>query len=163
MLKYPTEATHGREFIFPHSLRGYSLSWCEGVATDGEGLSRRWRLGWSHCIYSQEAESEQEVGPYCKALSLPIPSYAFPPSRLHLLKVPQPSETAPPADDQVCKCMSLWETEGHSNHQWPSSVTRAPDRLSSYVFWIFLMAFLITAVTVPDLTSLCTMAKWIVT
>jgi hypothetical protein len=41
MMKYPTEATHGREFIFPHSLRGYSLSWCEGVATDREGLSRR--------------------------------------------------------------------------------------------------------------------------
>lgn len=49
----------------------------------------------------QEAHGciDQEVGP--------TPSTALPPVRLHLLKVPQPSQTALPVRDQVCKHMNL--------------------------------------------------------
>lgn len=39
-----------------------------------------------------------------------VPSDLLLPTRLHLLKMPQPSQTAPPAGDQVVKHMSLWGT-----------------------------------------------------
>lgn len=41
---------------------------------------------WSHCIHTQEAESEQDVGWGYRSLR-PTPRDPLPPANLHLLKV----------------------------------------------------------------------------
>lgn len=53
------------------------------------------------CLSSQEAE---------RTGSGAHPLTVLPPVRLHLLKVSQPSQTASPVRDQVCKHKNLWRT-----------------------------------------------------
>lgn len=64
--------------------------------------------GWSYCTYTQEAKHKQEMGQGYKT-SRPPSSDRLPPARLCLLKAPQPSQTVPPAEDQVFKHASLWK------------------------------------------------------
>lgn len=51
---------------------------------------------WWHCIDTREAKKEQETEPGCKASRPDLDK----PVRVHLLKVPQLSQTAPQAMDQ---------------------------------------------------------------
>lgn len=72
----------------------------------GETWCQEQEPGCSHYIYTEEAEREQEVGLDYEA-SRPAHSDPLPPVRLHLLKVLQPSQSVPPARDQVFKYMSI--------------------------------------------------------
>ena len=58
------------------------------VSTMGHRVDRK--LGWI-------------IRPHYPILITPFPT------RLHPLKAPKPSPTAPWAEDQVCTCLSLWE------------------------------------------------------
>lgn len=69
----------------------------------------RWQeseAGCPLCTQTLEVESEQEVGSVTKPPG-PHPNDPLPVTRLQLLKVPQPSWTAPPAKGQEFKYMSL--------------------------------------------------------
>lgn len=55
---------------------------------------------WSQCTCSQEAEGEKG---FPKKASGPVPSDPHFPVRLHSIKVAGPSQTAPPAGNQILK------------------------------------------------------------
>lgn len=65
-------------------------------------------MSGSLCISSQEAVSIQEVLPEYRTSRL-APTASLPPARLRLLRVPQPSKSVPPAEDQVSESLITWE------------------------------------------------------
>lgn len=74
-----------------------------------------WKLQERRCLSGEESKGaeacwgvgmRQGVESGCKTAK-PTPSDTFPPASLLLLKVPQPSQTAPPSGDQEFKHMSL--------------------------------------------------------
>lgn len=69
-----------KDFIFPYSLRGYSLPWWRRHGGESRG-------SWSHHACGQEEESGQKVGVGYKP-SMLVSYDLLPPARLCLLKVP---------------------------------------------------------------------------
>lgn len=61
--------------------------------------------------------------------SRPALSDSLPPALLHLLKVPQPFSTSPPAEDQVFKHWSLWGTSTLNHNTLVCST-----QLASFIF-----------------------------
>lgn len=65
-------------------------------------------MSGSLCVSSQEAVSIQEVLPKYRTSRL-APTNSLPPVRLHLIRVPRPSKSVPPAKDQVSEPLITWE------------------------------------------------------
>jgi hypothetical protein len=71
------------------------------------GCTQEGWLGRSICTWNAESKQEVELG--YKA-SRPTHCDLLPPVKLHLLRVLRPSQTVPPAGDQVLQYVSLWRT-----------------------------------------------------
>lgn len=75
-------------FIVAYSSRGYRPH-SGGDMAAGRGMTAEQEARWAHCIHSQKAESEQEVGPDYKT-SRPTARIQLI-VRFHLLKIVKPS------------------------------------------------------------------------
>lgn len=54
------------------------------------------------CLHTESRQKEKEAGPDYKTKS-PAPINILPQARLYLLKVPKPSQSVPPTEDQMLK------------------------------------------------------------
>ena len=87
------------------------------MAAGRESVGREREAGWSHCIFSPESESEQEMGQAVQAQSPPLPIYFQEGCALCVLCVlrvlcvrsQHPSQMVPPAEDRAFKHMSTLE------------------------------------------------------
>lgn len=83
----------------------------EDMAAGRESVGREREAGWSHCIFSSESESEQEMGQAVQAQSPPLPIHFQEGCVLCVLCVrsQQPSHMVPPAEDRAFKHVSTLE------------------------------------------------------
>lgn len=110
------------------------------MVPEGEPITARenWQLtattrSESSCLQPQTGSrgSKLEAGEAINPQS-PAPSDIFPLVRLHLLEVPNFSQTAPPSGDQVLEYMSLWGTflNHHRLPVWKSWLGRGSKDIS---------------------------------
>lgn len=95
---------------------------CHGRKNMAAGTGRWWQdqeVGWSHCVYTQEAETTQ------KALR-PTLSDPLPLTRFYLLKVLQSSHTVSSTRDLL---LGTWACEGHftvKSQHWLTAPFQVP-------------------------------------
>lgn len=102
--------------ILTYSLRGYNPPWQDKHGMGKHGC-RSEAAGCVAFAVVAGIEWEVERGYYTPSLALSDP---FPSARLHLLKVPQPSQIVPKVTDQGFRHVSLW---GHFTFSSSRAIT----------------------------------------
>lgn len=114
-----TKATYWRRLLWLILQGIHSLSW--GRQSSGQG-----RHGTGCSLASTLRKQRVNRGWGWHIVSQPAPSHPPIPARLHLLRVPQPSQTSTPTG---AKCSNIWACEGHCTFK--SKLTFVPHRLGA--------------------------------